>query len=373
MENIQQLQNIPLFQSITEDDLKKLAKQLRQMEANSGQVIISEGEVGDCLFIITRGKAKVVAEVDDNDEPITLSYLVSGDYFGEMSLITGEPRSATVIAQEDCSLLQLDKSAFDELLMNNPTISLNLTHMLSHRLSLSNKARESSEKYYKKRIKPRGSLEEVDLIKLLKYAEENSLTGVLRVTNGEREAQFNFRKGQLENLQFEDFNEDQAMDELLGWETGTFVIEPQIFNLQASENESGHPDKVLETSTMLTYFERYLMDKFGNLIKFAGARSIQAALNKSHHKFSKYFEAANEIQISTEPRLTVNLHKIENWTEKHTLYLAILMRDIVHTLSYDLLGMDFWELHSNDKDLEQELQKSQYYVYYDQALDFIRE
>ena len=261
MKTVEHLKKIPLFQSIPEGELLRLNENLKPVSIAKGEIIISEGEVGDCLYIIRRGQVKVIAEVKDAGEPVVLSFLGAGDYFGEMALITGEPRSATVLAEQDCSLYEVKKTDFDNLVMNNPAISLSLTHMLSQRLNLSNKARERSERYYKNRITPHGSLDEVDLIKLLKYAEENSLTGQIRLNNNEQEAFFIYSKGQLEKLEFEGKEEDEAMDEILDWSGGTFIIEPSVYKLP-QEEEAG-PEKVLEDSLKISLFERYIKEKFG--------------------------------------------------------------------------------------------------------------
>ncbi len=373
MKSVEHLKKIPLFQSIPEGELLRLDENLKSVSVTKGEIIISEGEVGDCLYIIRRGRVKVVADVKDVDEPVVLSFLGAGDYFGEMALITGEPRSATVVAEQDCSLYEVKKKNFDDLVMNNPAISLSLTHMLSQRLNLSNKARERSERYYKNRITPHGNLAEVDLIKLLKYAEENSLTGQIRLNYNEKEACFIYSKGQLDKLEFDSKEEDEAMDEILDWTGGTFTIEPSVFKLPKETEEVAGPEKVLEDSLIINMFERYIKEKFSSLIKFAGARTIQVALNKSYFKFEKYFDVTSDIRIAVEPKCSVTMQAIDGWTDKHTLFLAVLMRDVIEALGRDLLGMDFWKFQATDKEINRFLENSQFYIYYEQAIDFIRE
>ncbi len=368
MQGLEQLKSIPLFQSVTQTELAEIRSILKIIPIRKGETIISEGEVGDCLYIIRSGKAKVVSYLKGNDQ-IVLSYLTVGDYFGEMSLITGEPRSATVLAEEDGELWQLDKKDFDDLLMKNPSITLSLTHMLSQRLSLSNRARESSERYYKQRISPRGLLSETDLIKLLKYAEEISLSGKIKLTNNTRKAIFNFKKGQLEDLDFEGKEEDQAMDELLDWNDGEFVIEPDLYQLSGKPEEPT-PEKILEDNLVISHIEKYLQEKVKSLIKYAGAHPVQLAINTSLHKFSRYFDVADQFKIETEPQLKIYFHT-ETWTEKHTLFLAVLMRDLVDAMERDLIGMSFWKLQPEDARLNTILEENQFFLYYEQAADFV--
>ncbi len=368
MQGLEQLKSIPLFQSVSDTELDEIRSILKLVPISKGETIISEGEVGDCLYIIRKGKAKVVSDNKGSDQ-IILSYLTVGDYFGEMSLITGEPRSATVMAVEDGELWQLDKKDFDELLMKNPSITISLTHMLSQRLSLSNRARESSERYYKQRISPRGLISETDLIKLLKYAEENSLSGKIRLKNNDKEAIFEYKKGQLENLDFEGKDEDQAMDELLDWNDGEFVIEPDLYQL-TSKTEEPTPEKILEDNLVISHIEKYLQEKIKSLIKYIGAHPVQLAVNTSLHKFARYFDVADQFQIETEPQLKINF-LTETWTEKHTLFLAVLMRDLVDTMERDLIGMSFWDLQPKDVRLNTILEENQFFLYYEQAVDFV--
>jgi len=370
MQGIEHLKNIPLFHSISETELPALRSILKTVPIKKGETIISEGEVGDCLYIIKEGQARVIAELDGGEQ-ITLSYLGSGDYFGEMALITGDPRSATVLAEEEGTLWQIDKKDFDALLMNNPAITLSMTHMLSQRLSLANKARESSERYYKQRISPKGNLSETDLIKLLKYAEENSLSGQLIVKHEEQEAIFHFKKGQLDILEFEGKNEDEAMDELLDWPEGAFIIQPDVYKIP-SETVQPTPDKLLSDNLLISILEKYLTEKIKSFIKYSGARPVQLAINTSVHKFSKYFDVASQIEINTEPALKIQILS-DIWTEKHTLFLAVLMRDLVSSMDRDLIGMAFWKLHSADPQINKILEENQFFLYYDQAADFISE
>jgi len=370
--SLERVKKIPLFASIPEVDLEKINARLKALSCSKGEIIISEGEVGDCLYIIRSGQVKVVVNSDNEQEDeIVLSFLSDGDYFGEMALITGEPRSATVVAESDVELWQLDKSDFDALMLNNPSITISMTHMLSQRLKLANKARELSERYYKHQISPRGRLEDVEIIKLLKFAEENSLTGKIHLSHGKHKACFDFRKGQLQKLDYEDKDEDQAMDEILNWQEGEFVIEPTIFKIAESEDVA--PEHVLHEGALVSSFEKYLLEKFVEFVRIAGSRSTQTAVNKSFHKFGKYFAVAEDFQIQTDPRIEIHIHTKEAFTEKHVLFIAVFLRDIIQTLQRDLLMLDFWNVQAREAEVDKTLRQNSFYDYYAQALDFIQE
>lgn len=369
---IKHIKTVPLFSSVPESELEKIGTRLKSVFCKQGEIIISEGEVGDCLYIIREGRVKVVVNAGMGEDEIVLSYLTDGDYFGEMALITGEPRSATVIAETDTHLWQLDKNDFDAMVLNNPSITLSLTHMLSQRLKMANKARESSERYYKHQMAPRGSLQEVDIIKLLKFAEENSLTGKILLFHDQNKAVFDYQKGQLQSIDYKGLDEDQAMDEILDWQDGEFVIEPSVFKISEQQEEI-NPEKVLQENYLVSVYEKYLLEKLTEMVRFAGTRTIQSAINKSFYKFSKFFVVAKDFHIKADPSVEVHLHPTEAISERHILFMAVLMRDLMHTLEQDVLGLEFWSIHSNDQQIDEELTNQHFYEYFEQASDFIKE
>lgn len=100
------------------EELKQLSKNIELDCIEAGQKIINFGDDDDCLFVISEG----VVEVTLSDSSTSTTHKISlwpGDCFGEMSLLTGEKRSADVVAIKDCSLIRIDKSSFAPLLESN--------------------------------------------------------------------------------------------------------------------------------------------------------------------------------------------------------------------------------------------------------------
>ena len=95
---IEQLKNIPLFAFVDEADLELIADKLELETYKNGTVLIKEGEIGDCLYLLKSGRVKVYAISEETGQQIVLSHLENGDHFGEMSLISGEKRSANIVA-----------------------------------------------------------------------------------------------------------------------------------------------------------------------------------------------------------------------------------------------------------------------------------
>ena len=83
------------------------------------------------MFILVHGSADVY--VNRNDEPALVATLASGDYFGEMSLLTGEKRTATVIARVDCDVLEVGKPEFAKIVQENPSLLEKLSDLLTQR------------------------------------------------------------------------------------------------------------------------------------------------------------------------------------------------------------------------------------------------
>ncbi|GEM_PF-1301030 len=378
-EILEQLKKMPLFSLVNEKDLKGIADHLEEVSFKKDDIIIKEGDEGDGFYIIEDGLVNVLASLPDEDENIKLSRLKKGDYFGEMSLITGAPRSATIVAETDVKLLKLLKADFDTYILKNSSIAISLTHILSERLIASNKALRQREKYYKDKIFPKGNLKEIDIIKLLKYCEDNSLTGDLILRNNTQLAVLSFRKGQVEKIDYNDKNENEAMDEIINWNEGEFIIEPIIFKVDESDDDAVEKEKVsvdeeifeepsIEDSAEL--FQRYFEEKLQEIIAFAGSRTLKSVVENSYKKFDKYFDLKKILSIKIHPELKVKMLKGGGVDDKVTLSLAVLLSDIISSIEDDVFGIQFWEADSVDVRINSYLKSKQFFDYYEQAGDF---
>jgi diguanylate cyclase (GGDEF)-like protein len=111
----------PLFSSFSREELVAVIHGLRLHSYRPGQVVVSEGEPGDSLFVLASGEARVYVEGPDRRHREVRS-LDAGDFFGEISLLTGSPRTATVIAATDCELLELDRAAVLGIAARQPAV-----------------------------------------------------------------------------------------------------------------------------------------------------------------------------------------------------------------------------------------------------------
>ncbi|MEY2479947.1 MAG: hypothetical protein QOI04_874 [Verrucomicrobiota bacterium] len=120
-----------LFQCLPANQLDDLLKKSKLDHFGRGERVIEEGAPGDSMFILLRGSAGV--SVSKNGTSIQVGVLRSGDCFGEMSLLTGEPRSATVRAQGDCYVMEISKSMMAEVLRQSPETLQQLSELLARR------------------------------------------------------------------------------------------------------------------------------------------------------------------------------------------------------------------------------------------------
>lgn len=369
--SVEQLKNIPLFTFVDDEELNLIADKLELKDFPDGEIIIKEGEAGDTLFLIKSGKVKVYSQNNEKKQETILTYLESGDHFGEMSLISGEPRSASVVAVSPVEVWELTKPVFDTLIMNNPSITLTLTHLLTQRLKESNIKRLESEDFYEQKFMPHGSLNDTKVVALLKYAEDNSLSGriVFEKDKDSASAIFNYKKGHLVNLEFGDKEEDEAMDSILQWEDGSYRIEPNIIKPENPKQETIEEEKPKQddkTSVVKLYIE----EKLKEFVHFAGAKITQRALNRSYHNFKQYFDNIDQIQIEILPEIKIDF-KTDKWNDKLTLLLAVLIRDVVEAIDRDAIGMMFWSPRSDITVIDAALEDLQYFEYYEQAMDII--
>jgi CRP-like cAMP-binding protein len=125
------LQDDPLFQCLGDEQLNSLIERSKLNRFGRGERVIEEGAAGDSMFILVRGTAQV--SVARNGALIRVGALRAGDCFGEMSLLTGEPRTATVRAEADCEVLEINKSVMSEILHHAPECLEQLSELLANR------------------------------------------------------------------------------------------------------------------------------------------------------------------------------------------------------------------------------------------------
>ena len=125
------LRGEPLFECLSEEQLNQMVNHARLKLFGRGEPVIEEGAAGESMFVMLRGAANVF--VSKNGSKIQVATLRAGDCFGEMSLLTGEPRSATVRADGDCYVMEIGKPVMAEVLSDAPGCMEQLSQLLAQR------------------------------------------------------------------------------------------------------------------------------------------------------------------------------------------------------------------------------------------------
>ena len=124
------LGRVAMFQSLDESDLEALAGVARQITAERGELIVSQGSAGEGLYIVARGQIRVYLS-DETGKEIILGLEGPGAIFGEIAVLDGQPRSASVAAMERTELLMIEGREFRQLLEAHTALSLGVIAALA--------------------------------------------------------------------------------------------------------------------------------------------------------------------------------------------------------------------------------------------------
>lgn len=109
---------VPLFHDLTDKQLKKVVDLAEVARFMAGATLVKQGDIGDSFYVTLTGQAKVVANGR------TINHLLPGDHFGEISLLDGGPRSASVLAETEMTLVIIMQKGFLALLAKDPEITI---------------------------------------------------------------------------------------------------------------------------------------------------------------------------------------------------------------------------------------------------------
>jgi len=122
---------VPLFAGLSQNHLRRVASLTQVSSYNAGRVIVKRGDPGKAFYVIVEGEAKVV-----KGKIVTArreTQLGPGDFFGELSLLDGEPRAASVIASSPLTTIRIERAAFRRLLREEPDLALKILEGMARR------------------------------------------------------------------------------------------------------------------------------------------------------------------------------------------------------------------------------------------------
>ncbi|MGB9476306.1 MAG: DUF1003 domain-containing protein [Candidatus Udaeobacter sp.] len=130
---IDTLRHVPLFESLDDEAARKLCQLMETIDRKEKTFLFRAGDEGEAMYLIERGKVRICVQTADGHE-MTLTELGRGDFFGEMALLDGQPRSADAIVAEDARLGVLSREHFLSFLRSSADIALEMLSALANRL-----------------------------------------------------------------------------------------------------------------------------------------------------------------------------------------------------------------------------------------------
>lgn len=129
---VELLRKVGIFERLPESELVKISKLLKERKLSANQVLFYEGDTGDAMYIVSQGRVRVF-QTDQFGQEHVLAFFGEGQFFGDMAVVTGQPRSGTAQATTDSRVLQLRKDDLDVLIGSNVTIMQEMLRVLAER------------------------------------------------------------------------------------------------------------------------------------------------------------------------------------------------------------------------------------------------
>jgi CRP-like cAMP-binding protein len=128
---IDRLSAVEIFAPLSAEETQQLAAATATHVFAPGEAVIKAGDEGASMFVVHRGRVQVL--VTENGRPRTIAVLSEGDFFGEMALFTGEPRTANVVAMEETEVLEIGHDAMKYLFETNPSLAESISWTIAQR------------------------------------------------------------------------------------------------------------------------------------------------------------------------------------------------------------------------------------------------
>ncbi len=206
------LRSIEIFQPLSDDDLLDLATLLVLEDYNWGFPILQKGDPASNLFIIISGKVEVMDE-----DGVTLAEMGRGEVFGEMSLLSGDRVTTTIMAMEPCQIATLSQKNFRHVLNRFPALQVFFYKLLVSRITTINYQR--AEELASGMV---GQLADIPPLELFQMINSNQKTGRLKVEVGDKKANLLFNEGELVYATYNSNEGREAFYDVLALNEGRF-------------------------------------------------------------------------------------------------------------------------------------------------------
>ena len=129
----------PLFRGMARNEILAVIRGLNLLSFGSGEILVSEGEPGDSLFLLTTGRCRAYVR-NPQGKNVEVRQLQEGDFFGEISVLSGKPRTATVTTTMPCELLELDRASLGSIIKAHPNVRKVLEEFFAQRANSSDES-----------------------------------------------------------------------------------------------------------------------------------------------------------------------------------------------------------------------------------------
>ncbi len=145
LDKLLSIRRVPMFQDLRVRELVAIAAITLEKRCSRGELVVREGDQGDVLYLVLDGELSVLKGMGTRHE-MKLATIASSDFFGEMALFDRQPRSASVVAQNDTHLLMIEETTFTKIMRRHPAIPINICRILSQRIRASHERIQTTMK-----------------------------------------------------------------------------------------------------------------------------------------------------------------------------------------------------------------------------------
>lgn len=224
------LKDFSIFESLEERHINEIVPLLKLKKYAKGDAIITRGDPGRHLYIVLSGKVEVRSSDD-----LVMAFLERGEAFGEMSLLSGDPVGATVLATENSRVLRLDSRDFRQVLNRYPSLQIYFARLLARRLAKANK--ERADEFSSGMA---GQLAEMPPVELFQALNVNCKTGSVKLTLPTGPAEAIFREGELVGARCDGKLGKAAFYDILMQTDGRFVFSHDMPDCYKNADELGN-------------------------------------------------------------------------------------------------------------------------------------
>jgi hypothetical protein len=218
---------------------------------------------------------------------------------------------------------------------------------------------------------------------VLKFCEENSLTGRLILDHNDKKAEIKFLKGNVNKVEMNGLGDADAMDALTTWNDGRFRIEPSLFfheedNSPAGSASDNKDQKAVKEKSeknqsevnIPEVLEIFLKLSFEKLVDLIGSQKLREITTKAHEQCKSFFPTLEKCKFKVVPEIIIELSRPDKWTDKETLAIAVFLETVIKNSQTLVFGMSYLNLEELAGKSRAALNDISFFDYMEHAKEF---